>query len=182
MKKGIILLFINHRLVESATIKSMIDQVYATHLPKGMHPFVYMSLELEPSNVDVNVHPTKHEVHFLHEDEILEKVKAAIETELLNRHESRTFYIQSRLPGCPDVKKDDLNKSQTEEKVYDKDLVRPDYKIQKLEKFYGNSSKNETNLEPSLTQSDQSTFIEFQSPKQNLTQATPFVLRNAPAL
>ena len=42
-----------------------------------------MSLEIEPQNVDVNVHPTKREVHFLHEDAIVEALQQAIEAKLL---------------------------------------------------------------------------------------------------
>jgi DNA mismatch repair protein MLH1 len=62
-----LLLFINHRLVDSTAIKKSIEMVYSAYLPKGSHPFVYMSLEISPQNVDVNVHPTKHEVHFLYQ-------------------------------------------------------------------------------------------------------------------
>ena len=73
VKKMNFLLFINHRLVESTALKKAIEMVYGAYLPKGTYPFVYLSLEIAPENVDVNVHPTKHEVHFLHQDEIIEK-------------------------------------------------------------------------------------------------------------
>ena len=53
--------------VDSSAIKKSIELVYSAYLPKGSHPFVYMSLEINPQNVDVNVHPTKHEVHFLYQ-------------------------------------------------------------------------------------------------------------------
>ena len=52
------------------------------------------SLEIAPQNVDVNVHPTKHEVHFLHEDAIIENIQEVIETKLLGSNQSRTYYTQ----------------------------------------------------------------------------------------
>ena len=68
--------------------------MYAAYLPKAGHPFIYLSLELDPSTLDVNVHPTKHEVFFLHQDEIIESVQKACEARLLGANESRTFYTQ----------------------------------------------------------------------------------------
>jgi DNA mismatch repair protein MLH1 len=61
-KKCIFLLFINHRLVDCTALRRAVDTIYAAYLPKNSHPFVYMSLEVAPANIDVNVHPTKREV------------------------------------------------------------------------------------------------------------------------
>ena len=65
VKKGIMMLFINHRLINSPAIKKALDQVYTVCLPKGMHSFVYLSVEIHPANIDVNVHPTKLQVRSL---------------------------------------------------------------------------------------------------------------------
>ena len=59
VKRATFILFINHRLVNSPAIKKALDQVYAAYLPKGTHSFMYLSLEIHPGNIDVNVHPTK---------------------------------------------------------------------------------------------------------------------------
>ena len=53
-------------------------------------------MEISPQNVDVNVHPTKHEVHFLHEDSILERVQQHIESKLLGSNSSRMYFTQVR--------------------------------------------------------------------------------------
>lgn len=75
-------------------LRKAVDQVYSIYLAKGSHPFIYLSLNLDPMNVDVNVHPTKHEVHFLHEDKIIDKVVDAIQDKLSGSNTSRTFYTQ----------------------------------------------------------------------------------------
>jgi len=99
VKKTIILLFINHRAVESSAVKQAVTRTYATFLPKGGHPFVYLSLDIEPQRVDVNVHPTKREVNFLNEDDIVETIMTTIRTQLAKVDNSRTFMTQSLLPG-----------------------------------------------------------------------------------
>ena len=56
--------------------------------------FHVCSIEVLPCNVDVNVHPTKHEVHFLHEDLIIAAIQKCVEEKLLGCNESRTYYTQ----------------------------------------------------------------------------------------
>lgn len=156
-KRFTFLLFINNRLVESPSLKSAIGQVYALYLAKGSNPFLYLSLSIDPANLDVNVHPTKHEVHFLYEDEIVERIKRVIEETLLGQNESRKYYTQTLLPGASEpAANSDANQSSSsaaaavavsnDKVVYDKYLVRTDSKLQKLEKFYGNATlKSELN-------------------------------------
>ncbi|NXS20641.1 MLH1 protein, partial [Mystacornis crossleyi] len=143
VKKCIFLLFINHRLVESAAMRKAIETVYAAYLPKSTHPFLYLSLEIAPQNVDVNVHPTKHEVHFLHEDSILERVQQHVESKLLGSNSSRMYFTQTLLPGADcsssEVAKSAANPSVVtkgaSDKVYAHQMVRTDSREQKLDAF-----------------------------------------------
>uniref|UniRef100_A0A3B3W170 DNA mismatch repair protein MLH1 n=1 Tax=Poecilia latipinna TaxID=48699 RepID=A0A3B3W170_9TELE len=138
MKRCILVLFINHRLVESSALKKAVETVYAAYLPKNSHPFLYLSLEIAPQNVDVNVHPTKHEVHFLHEDSVMESVQKHIESKLLGSNSSRTYFTQTLLPGLSvsggsDVKTS--GSSESAERVYAHQMVRTDCRSQKLDAF-----------------------------------------------
>ncbi|RHY97245.1 hypothetical protein DYB35_006167 [Aphanomyces astaci] len=69
-KKSTFIVFINNRLVECPALRRACEYTYAHYLPKHTHPFVYLALAIPPSHVDVNVHPTKREVHFLHEEAV----------------------------------------------------------------------------------------------------------------
>uniref|UniRef100_UPI0037E725D3 DNA mismatch repair protein Mlh1 n=1 Tax=Semicossyphus pulcher TaxID=241346 RepID=UPI0037E725D3 len=137
VKKCILILFINHRLVESSALKKSIETVYAAYLPKNTHPFLYLSLEIAPHNVDVNVHPTKYEVHFLHEDAIIESVQKHVEGKLLGSNSSRTFFTQTLLPGLSVSSGSDVKMSSVEssERVYAHQMVRTDCRVQKLDAF-----------------------------------------------
>ncbi|CAB1343385.1 unnamed protein product [Coregonus sp. 'balchen'] len=144
VKKCILILFINHRLVESSALKKAIETVYAAYLPKNTHPFLYLSLEIAPHNIDVNVHPTKHEVHFLHEDCIIESVQKHIESKLLGSNSSRTYFTQTLLPGLSvstSEGKPSSSSTGDSERVYAHQMVRTDSRAQKLDAFLQPASK-----------------------------------------
>jgi DNA mismatch repair protein MLH1 len=159
VKRTTILLFINHRSVESSAIKKAMELTYSTFLPKGGHPFIYLSLEIDPARVDVNVHPTKREVHFLNEDEIIEVVCNEIKQRLAKVDTSRTFLAQTLLPGIPSMTPAQPHtggasesphigeqtglKTPATKKPYENNLVRTDSKMRKITSM----------LPPTLTQS-----------------------------
>ncbi|KAK5044583.1 hypothetical protein LTR84_010597 [Exophiala bonariae] len=148
VKRTTLLLFINNRSVDSSAIKKAVEQTYQLFLPKGGHPFIYLSLDIEPTRVDVNVHPTKREVHFLNEDEIIEVVCSDIRERLAKVDTSRTFKTQTLLPGLSpmtpiNMKSTGLtdspstsgsvprNKSSTK-KPYENNLIRTDSQMRKI--------------------------------------------------
>ncbi|KIO17064.1 hypothetical protein M407DRAFT_33278 [Tulasnella calospora MUT 4182] len=99
-KKMVLLLFINHRLVDSTRIKRAIEAIYSPVLPKGSSPFIYLSLVISPQHIDVNVHPTKREVHFINEEQIVDDIANAIQDEVVKSGgQSRTFEYQTVLTG-----------------------------------------------------------------------------------
>nr|CAB3263866.1 DNA mismatch repair protein Mlh1-like [Phallusia mammillata] len=176
MKKFNFLLFINNRLVECTSLKRALDAVYQSYLPKGGRPFVYLSLEMPATNLDVNVHPTKHEVHFLHEEAVIEEVQTAIENKLLSCDSSRTFYTQKLLPTASILTKESSEKDaakQQSERIYDHNLVRTDSKLQKLDAFLVKTPKEKEKPHDSTSLTDKP-HVEPQtsaSSSNNLTAA-----------
>jgi DNA mismatch repair protein MutL len=58
------LVFVNGRAIESPVLTTALREGYHTALMKGQFPVTFLFLDLDPSAVDVNVHPAKREVRF----------------------------------------------------------------------------------------------------------------------
>lgn len=80
--KGEQYLFINNRYVISKTINHAVFSAYENILEKGDYPFFVLFIDLDPSKVDINVHPQKLEVKFDDDNDIYRFVNAVIKKSL----------------------------------------------------------------------------------------------------
>lgn len=62
-----IVTIVNGRPVESRTLGFAFTEAYHTHIPKGRYPIVFLNLRIDPSMIDVNIHPSKKEIKFKNE-------------------------------------------------------------------------------------------------------------------
>ena len=75
--------FVNQRPVEWKSFYYVIQNVYGEILPKGYFPAVFIYLSINPSLVDVNVHPMKKEVKFKDEQKVIKSIIDSMQ-EVLN--------------------------------------------------------------------------------------------------
>jgi DNA mismatch repair protein MutL len=74
--------FVNGRYVRSRSLTHALDEAYRATMHAGRYPFAVLAIDLDPSLVDVNVHPTKAEVRFLREWELHRAVHEAVRNAL----------------------------------------------------------------------------------------------------
>ena len=76
------ILFVNKRYIKSLLVSNAIENAYKTKFLTGKFPFYILNLELSPSKLDINVHPTKLEIKFDNENIIYEFIYNTIENTL----------------------------------------------------------------------------------------------------
>lgn len=98
------LVFVNGRPIENAIIGKALREGYHTALMKGQFPVTFLFLEMDPAEVDVNVHPAKKEVRFRNPREVGEAIVAATRQALEG---DRARWSRTMLPpGLARVAKD----------------------------------------------------------------------------
>ncbi|MGE4443722.1 MAG: DNA mismatch repair endonuclease MutL [Candidatus Altimarinota bacterium] len=71
-------LFVNHRPITSPLLLKAINDAYNRFIPHGNYPGYVLNIQVDPTLVDVNVHPRKQEVRFENESNIFRSVYHAV--------------------------------------------------------------------------------------------------------
>jgi DNA mismatch repair protein MutL len=71
-------LFVNNRFIRNPYLNHAVISAFEEMIPAGSFPFFVLFIELDPAQVDVNVHPTKQEIKFTDEKVVYAFVRSAI--------------------------------------------------------------------------------------------------------
>lgn len=77
-------LFVNRRYVEDRSLTHAVVQAYHTLLPVGRYPVAVIFVEIDPAQVDVNVHPQKTQVRFVEERRVFAAVQKAVRRTIIS--------------------------------------------------------------------------------------------------
>ena len=91
-------MYVNSRLVKCSVFQKAIDTVYKNLTGNSRYPFIILNLEIPPSEVDVNVHPTKKEVRYKNPNQIFNFIYSAVDMALKSRPEAPAKFFTTSSP------------------------------------------------------------------------------------
>lgn len=98
--------FINGRYIKSPLMTRAVEEAYKNQIMIGKYPVCVLNLEINPSFIDINVHPTKLEVKFSNDKEIYEAVYYAVKNALY------------AIPDVPQIEKKESKNSFSVKNLY----------------------------------------------------------------
>ena len=144
-----IFVFINGRSVKSKIVEEAVIAAYHTKLMKGKYPTALIFLEVEPSEIDVNVHPSKKVVKFANQNAIFDLVKGEIENFFTDDEDFISPYIEAENEVEENTKNNflDINDFSQLSVVKKEDYSKKDYKDIEIEKekTFGNAGTTTEN-------------------------------------
>ena len=157
------MIFVNKRYVKDKTLASAIEQAYKGMLTVGKHAFCILNLEMEPSQVDVNVHPAKLEVRFKEENKIFKSLYHAIKetllkTDLVRQTERQDDVEQEKnivTSRVIETKEKDTNQEKTKIDI-DKQFeeIAKNYQVEKSQPKFSNFFKRKQNKKDAFLDND----------------------------
>lgn len=70
--------FVNGRFMKHSYFHTAVERAYDNIIPQGEHPNYFIYLQVDPQNIDVNVHPTKTEIKFENEQMLWQIINAVV--------------------------------------------------------------------------------------------------------
>jgi DNA mismatch repair protein MutL len=114
--RGMQFFFINGRFIRNAYLNHAVVQAYDSLIEKETFPFYVLFMEVDPSRVDVNVHPTKQEVKFEDDRMMYSYLNAAVKHSLAryNIAPSLDFTLNPDIQQLPSVQLPVTNRQREE--------------------------------------------------------------------
>ena len=172
--------FVNKRYIKDKALSSATERAYKGMLPMGKFGFLVLNIEMNPSKVDVNVHPAKLEVRLEDENLIFKAVYHAIRDSLLKIDEPSTNNNSDQISiGTPTVEIKPFNKTDNFSVGSKETIVEQIFKARQLaeqhnqEQGQPQQSQKVEKIEIPEIEKSQEVLKKLQEMKQKLIQETP---------
>ncbi|MDD5593139.1 MAG: DNA mismatch repair endonuclease MutL [Candidatus Margulisbacteria bacterium] len=98
--------FVNKRYIKNFLLNRALEEAYRTLIPNNRYPVGILFIDIDPKRVDVNVHPTKREIKFVNNQEVMDGVREAVKGALGDQKTriSGSEYQDIRVSGGSDWK------------------------------------------------------------------------------
>ena len=140
---------VNGRVVRNQELNKIINDSYHSYKPDNRYPIVVISIELDPSLVDVNIHPTKMDIKFSKLEELLELVKKTI-TSKLNRQTLIPEASITDFPTLEEVQEPILKENTIVENKPKYEEITLDFNVQEEPVIYEKKEEKEEERLPLL--------------------------------
>ena len=167
-----IFVFINGRSVKSKIVEEAVIAAYHTKLMKGKYPTALIFLEVKPSEIDVNVHPSKKVVKFANQNAIFDLVKEEIANFFIDDEDFISPYIEAENEVEENTKNNflDINDFSQLSVVKKEDYSKKDYKdieIEKEKTFGSTAITTESDINPNEIKEDSKNIENFDNSVKN---------------
>jgi DNA mismatch repair protein MutL len=112
--------FVNNRYVKSKTVEEAIATVYRTLIPHNRFPIVFLNVTIDPSLIDINIHPAKTEIRFHQEGLIKDLIYKAVKFEINKYNLVPSKPLNSKQLPNKEVLKSYYDVNQTKDEVKEK--------------------------------------------------------------
>lgn len=89
-------LYVNKRSIENLTISKVIEGKYKSLIPLNKFPTFVLNIDINPGEIDINMHPTKQEIKFVNRDKVVKKLSKIIDGSLYQAVEIPNLDFQNK--------------------------------------------------------------------------------------
>lgn len=148
--------FVNGRYISSSTIEKGIIKGYGDRIFSG-HPICILFIEVNPETIDVNIHPNKKEIKFLHEEDIVKDIENAIK---------RVINSENTIPSAMGLRSEGTSDTKASSSV---DITTSNAERLSSETYQDNLLKSASSVNEKSTQVDIKSFLASKTRVSDIT-------------
>ncbi|EAZ81401.1 DNA mismatch repair endonuclease MutL [Algoriphagus machipongonensis] len=158
--------FVNNRYIKSSYLNHAVSNAFEGLIQSDQHPFYVLFLEIDPSHIDINVHPTKTEIKFDDERTVYAVIRSAVKQALGAHHVVPSLDFSFDVNYTENWDKNPEKKEQVDREYSYKSYNTPEFKKSSAsgwEKLFEGNTPQKTQEQPRDENEEEPEVLTFPS-------------------